>query len=60
MNELEKALQNPDDSDLDFYLEVTPTAQIRYDITEIKRKASDATDATSKLAEIRDIVSENT
>ena len=36
MNELEKALQNPDDSDLDFYLEVTPTAQIRYDITEIK------------------------
>ena len=60
MNELERALQNPVNTELDFYLEITPTAGVRNDINEIKRKAADAIDATSRLAAIREILSENT
>ena len=56
MNELEKALITQKDSDLDYYLDASPTAQIRIDIEEIKRKAADGTDATSKIAAIKSIL----
>ena len=58
MNELEKALITQSDSDLDFYLDSSPTAQIRIDIEEIKRKAADGTDATRKISAIKSILQE--
>lgn len=56
MNLLEKALANPDNEDLNSYLDIEPTAQIRRDVEEIKRKASDESEATRKLAAITAIL----
>jgi hypothetical protein len=59
MNELEKALITQSDSDLDAYLDFSPTAKIRADIEDIKQKAADGTDATRKIAAIQKILLEN-
>jgi hypothetical protein len=56
MNELEKALASEDSHELDFYLESVSTEQFRSDLQEIKRKASDETESTRKLAEIISIL----
>ena len=56
MNELEKAILTQSNSDLDAYIDFTPTAQIRADIEDIKRKAANETTATSKIASIREIL----
>ena len=56
MNELEKALITESDSELDDYLELRPTAQIRFDIEDIKRKASAPSAATRKIAAIQKII----
>lgn len=45
LNELEKALLDGGDDSLDFYLEITPTAQIRADIEQLRRRAANTTPA---------------
>ena len=45
MNELEKALLDPSDDLLSFYLEIELTADIRRDIEEIRKNAALSTDA---------------
>lgn len=45
MNKLEKALLDETDAALDFYLEDTPTSQVRKDVEQIKNKATMSTEA---------------
>ena len=45
MNDLEKALQDLSDGELDCYLEVTPTHAVRKDIEQIRRNAALTTEA---------------
>lgn len=59
MNQLEKALIAQSDSELDAYLDCSPTAQIRVDVEDIKQKAADGTGATHKIAAIQKILLEN-
>lgn len=56
MNELEKALMSKENLDLDSYLDMTPTVQVRKDIEDIKQAASDLSEATKKLKAISDII----
>lgn len=56
MNELEKVLNNTDNEELDWYLDSVPTNQVRADIEEIRRKASNEYEMTQKIEAIRKIL----
>lgn len=56
MNELEEALTDVSNGQLDFYLENQPTAQIRADIEDIKNKSIVSTTCGRLKADIQKIL----
>ena len=58
MNDLELALVDKSNEKLNWYLEITPTADIRAHIEEIRSKEANRTDAGRIRERLRDIVKE--
>lgn len=56
LNELEKVLLDGGDDSLDFYLEITPTAQVRADIEQIRRRAANTTPAGALIEQMRALI----
>jgi hypothetical protein len=58
MNQLERALLDLSNNNLDFYLEVTPTVKIREDIEDMRSRQASLTDAGRIRERLREIVRE--